>query len=56
MNPVYVFLIAFGLGGLLGSFMGLIIGAGSVIRQVQSGRIVIGGHIYFCKDTGPVVR
>ena len=48
MNLLIVFLLAFGLG--------LILGAGSVVRQVQSGRVVAGGRIYFCKDTGPLVR
>lgn len=36
--------------------LGLILGAGAVVRQVQFGRVVAGGHIYFCKDTGPMVR
>ena len=48
MNLLIVFLLAFG--------MGLILGASTVIRQVQAGRLVAGGRIYFCKDIGPVVR
>lgn len=48
MKLLIVFLLAFGLG--------LILGAGTVIRQVRSGRIVISGRIYHCKDTGPLVR
>lgn len=48
MKLLIVFLLSLGLG--------LILGAGSVIRQVQSGRVVAGGRIYSCKDTGPLVR
>ena len=48
MKLLIVFFLAFHLG--------LILGAGSVVRQVQSGRVVAGGHIYLCKDTGPLVR
>lgn len=48
MKLLIVFLLAFHLG--------LILGGGAVVRQVQSGRVVAGGRIYFCKDTGPMVR
>lgn len=48
MKLLIVFLLAFHLG--------LILGAGAVVRQVQAGRVVAGGRIYFCKDTGPMVR
>lgn len=37
-------------------FLGLGLGAASIIRQVRSGRLVACGRIYWCKDTGPVVR
>lgn len=41
----------------VGAFLfGMGVGAASIIRQVQSGRLEAGGRIYFCKDTGPVVR
>lgn len=36
--------------------LGLGIGGASIIRQVRSGRLVAGGRIYLCKDTGPVTR
>lgn len=36
--------------------LGFCFGAGTVIRQVRSGRLVAGGRIYRCRDTGPVVR
>ena len=32
------------------------VGGASIIRQVRSGRLVAGGRIYLCRDTGPVVR
>lgn len=48
MKLLIVFLLAFGLG--------LTLGAGFVVRQVQSGRVVANGCVYLCKDTGPVVR
>ena len=48
MKLLIVFLLAFG--------SGLILGAGSVIRQVQAGRVAAGGRIYFCKDMGPMAR
>jgi len=41
---------------LLAFHLGLILGVGAVVRQVQSGRVAAGGRIYFCKDTGPIVR
>lgn len=37
-------------------FLGLGLGAASIIRQVRSGRLVAGGRIYWCKDTGPMGR
>lgn len=37
-------------------FLGFCFGAGAVIRQVRSGRLVVGGRVYRCMDTGPVVR
>lgn len=36
--------------------LGLGVGGGYILRQVQSGRVVAGGRVYYCKDTGPVVR
>lgn len=40
-----------------GAFLlGFCFGAGAVIRQVRSGRVVAGGRVYRCMDTGPVVR
>ena len=36
--------------------IGIRIGGSRIVRHVQSGRLVAGGRIYFCKDTGPVVR
>lgn len=41
----------------VGAFsLGFCFGAGAVIRQVRSGRVVAGGRVYRCMDTGPVVR
>lgn len=41
----------------IGAFvLGIGIGAAAIIKQVRSGRIEISGRIYYCKDTGPVVR
>lgn len=37
-------------------FLGAAAEAAAIIRQVRSGRLVIDGRIYLCKDTGPVVR
>lgn len=36
----------------------LIVGLGgaTILRQVKRGRVVAGGRIYACRDTGPVVR
>lgn len=42
--------------GVLSFFLGIGVGGASIIRQVRSGRLVAGGRIYLCKDTGPVVR
>ena len=42
--------------GLLAYFLGYAFGGAAYIRKIQSGRVEIGGRIYFCKDTGPVVR
>ena len=36
--------------------LGVGIGAAAIIRQVRSGRIVIRGRIYYCRDTDSVVR
>ena len=45
-------IIVAGAAFLLGAGLG---GAG-IVRQVRAGRVVIGGRIYFCRDTGPVIR
>ena len=37
-------------------FLGFCCGAGVVIRQVRSGRVVVGGRVYWCKDIGAKVR
>lgn len=42
--------------GILAFLVGYGLGGGAIIRRVQSGRIVIGGRIYLCKDTGPEVK
>lgn len=42
--------------GLAAFFLGMGIGAASIIAQVRTGRLVAGGRVYLCKDTGPVVR
>lgn len=42
--------------GLLAFALGYGFGGAGVIRQVQNGRVVAGGRIYLCKDTGPIVR
>ena len=31
-------------------------GACAVLESVRRGRVVYRGRIYFCKDTGPLVR
>ncbi len=36
--------------------LGIAIGKMSVILRVRSGRLVHAGRIYWCKDTGPIVR
>ena len=36
--------------------LGFCFGAGTVIRQVRSGRVVVGGRVYWCKDIGAKVR
>lgn len=41
---------------LLALVLGYSVGAGSVLRDVRSGRVVHQGRVYFCKDTGPLVR
>ena len=41
--------------GLLAFILGFAIGGARVLRQVQHGRVVAAGRIYFCKDTGPKV-
>lgn len=42
--------------GVVAFILGAGIGGASIVRQVKSGRLVAGGRIYRCKDTGPVVR
>ena len=42
--------------GLVAFVLGIGVGGASIISQVRSGRLVAGGRIYMCKDTGPVVR
>ncbi len=42
--------------GAAAFILGVGIGAANIIRQVRSGRIVINGRIYYCRDTGSVVR
>ncbi len=42
--------------GILAFLLGYGLGGGAIIRRVQSGRIIISGRIYLCKDTGPEVR
>lgn len=42
--------------GMAAFILGVGIGGASIIKQVRSGRLVAGGRIYLCKDTGPVVR
>lgn len=37
-------------------FLGFCFGAGAVIQQVRSGRVVVGGRVYWCKDIGAKVR
>ena len=41
---------------LLAFVLGVGVGGASILRRVRSGRLVAGGRIYLCKDTGPVVR
>lgn len=36
--------------------LGFCFGVGAVIRQVRSGRVVVGGRVYWCKDIGTKVR
>lgn len=42
--------------GVAAFVLGIGVGGASIIRQVRSGRLVAGGRIYLCRDTGPVVR
>lgn len=42
--------------GVAAFMLGIGVGGASIIRQVRSGRLVAGGRIYLCRDTGPVVR
>lgn len=42
--------------GALVFFLGYGFGGASYIRKIQSGRVVISGRIWSCRDTGPVVR
>lgn len=42
--------------GAAAFILGVGVGAAAIIRQVRSGRIVIRGRIYYCRDTGSVVR
>ena len=41
---------------LLALVLGYSVGAGSVLRDVRSGRVVHRDRVYFCQDTGPLVR
>ena len=41
---------------LLALAAGYAAGSRSVLWSVRSGRVVYRGRIYFCKDTGPLVR
>lgn len=41
---------------LLVFFLGYGFGGASYIRKIQSGRVEINGRVWFCKDTGPIVR
>lgn len=36
--------------------LGIGIGGAVIVRQVRSGRIVVGGEVYLCKYTGRVKR
>lgn len=36
--------------------LGISIGKMSVLLRVRSGRLIHAGRIYWCKDTGPIVR
>lgn len=42
--------------GVAAFVLGIGVGGASIIRQVRSGRLVAGGRIYLCRDTGPIVR
>lgn len=42
--------------GVAALFVGIGLGGASILRQVKRGRVVAGGRIYWCKDTGPVVK
>lgn len=41
---------------LLAFVLGVGVGGAIILCRVRSGRLVAGGRIYLCKDTGPVVR
>lgn len=36
--------------------LGILLGRALVFQQVKSGRLIHGGRIYWCKDTGPIIR
>ena len=36
--------------------LGISIGKTSVLIRVRSGRLVHAGRVYWCKDTGPIIR
>lgn len=37
-------------------FLGLGLGSACIIRKVRSGRLVVGGRVYWCRDIGTKVR
>ena len=36
--------------------LGIAIGRISIVVAIKSGRVVFAGRVYWCKDTGPLVR
>ena len=39
--------------GVAAFLLGAGIGAGCIIHRVRSGRLVAGGRVYLCRDSGP---